>query len=75
MKFFLRAVLVFAMSSAYAQSPRHCGTIFAQERLFEIDPSAKERFDKLNNASATASQNNYKSAPVPSYTIPVVFHV
>lgn len=63
-----------------------CGTSLYMEKMFQLDPSYKERLEKMNEqwlkeqdvldaAKAVNPQKNFNTTGTPIYTIPVVFHI
>lgn len=72
MRFFLRSLALCALLPFNGLAQFKCGNNFAQEKLFQIDPSARARFKQIISA---ADNTTSRSLTATSFTIPVVFHV
>ncbi|MBA3665262.1 MAG: T9SS type A sorting domain-containing protein [Bacteroidetes bacterium] len=75
MKFFLRTLFLSVSVPFCAIAQFNCGNTYAQERLFEQDPSARAKFEAVVNAKTESSVAGKNARAAGSYTIPVVFHV
>ncbi|MGZ4099313.1 MAG: M43 family zinc metalloprotease [Bacteroidia bacterium] len=75
MKFFLRAILSLLLTPSFSMAQLNCGNTYAQERLFEQDPLARVKFEKVINQKTDQNSLGKNSSMAATYTIPVVFHV
>ncbi|MGZ3918900.1 MAG: M43 family zinc metalloprotease, partial [Bacteroidia bacterium] len=75
MKFFLRAILSLLLTPSFFMAQLNCGNTYAQERLFEQDPLARVKFEKVINQKTDQNSLGKNSSMAATYTIPVVFHV
>ncbi len=75
---FTLLLLPFLAQTLNAQNHSLCGQAEVMNNLFKLHPEVKIRFDSLQQSSRlkTLPQNHSSQAAlVPTYTIPVVFHI
>ncbi|MCW3077307.1 MAG: domain containing protein [Bacteroidetes bacterium] len=73
---FLRTVFLAFLIPVSGWAQFNCGNTFAQERLFEQDPSARERFINVTQpVTDPLKDGERETLSNTSFTIPVVFHI
>lgn len=74
MKFFF--FFSFALGSVFVTAQnKGCGFLLAQDYLFQHDPTARARVQKLLEAALESPDLSARPSQAATYVIPVVFHV